>query len=81
MDQAVVIIGGEPKALAGKITAENPYASLKVLVKNLEIQMQLQATPQPVLGFMRITRPHQQVQRCAVFIQQIGGDMCADISG
>ena len=81
VDQAVVIIGREAKALAGKITAKNPDAGLQVFVKKLEIQMQLQATPKPVLGLMRITRPHQQVQRCAVFTQQIRGDMCADISG
>ena len=37
VDQAVVIIGGEPKALAGKITAEDPYASLQVLIERLEI--------------------------------------------
>ena len=43
--------------------------------------MQLQRAPQAPLRFLRITRPHQHVQRGAVAFQQIGGDMRADVSG
>ena len=30
---------------------------------------------------MRVACAHQQVQRRAVAVKQIGGDMCADVSG
>ena len=43
--------------------------------------MQLQRLPQAHFGFVRIARAHQHIQRGAVVLQQISGDMSADVSG
>ena len=43
--------------------------------------MQLQALPQTARGFLRISGADQQIQRSAVLLQQVGGDMGADVSG
>ena len=43
--------------------------------------MQLQRAPQAQLRFLRIARPHQYVQGGSVAIQQIGGNVCTDVSG
>ena len=52
-----------------------------MFVEAREIQMQLQGLPQADCGFLRIAGANQQVQRSAVSLQQVGGDMRADVSG
>ena len=42
--------------------------------------MELQRLPQPQAGIFLIARAHQQVQGCTVLIQQVGGEVCADVS-
>src|SRR5438477_11853889 len=52
-----------------------------MLVEVREIQVQLQRAPQPQLCFLRITRAHQQVQGGAMSVQQISGNVRADVYG
>ena len=81
VDQAVVVVIGEAKVRRGQVAAKDPHARLKVFVESREIQMQLQGLPQAARGFLRIAGAHQQVQRSAVLLQQVGGDVRADVSG
>ena len=80
VNQAVIIVCGEGKVRRGEITAKNPHASLKMLVKLRKIQVQLQTLPQSESRILLIAGTDQQIQRSAVLLQQIGGDVCADVS-
>ena len=43
--------------------------------------MQLEGAPQALLRFLRVTGADQQIQRCSMTSEKIGGDMPADIAG
>jgi hypothetical protein len=79
--KSVVFITVQAKAGRSQVSAKNANLRLQVLKKSLEIQVQLQGLPQPQLRFLRVTRTHQHVQGGTVLLQQIGGYMCADVSG
>ena len=81
MNQPIVIIPGKPELRRGKVAAKNPDACLQKLVKAWKVKMQLQGLPQTQFCLMRIARPHQHVERSPMVLQQIGGDMPADVSG
>src|SRR6266571_2311119 len=81
MYQAIVFVAVKSKAGRREVAAENSHLRLQVLVKSAELQMQLHGAPQAQLGFLRITGTHQQVQSGTVALKQIGGNMCADVSG
>ncbi len=81
VNQAIVIVVGEAKVRRSQVAAKNSHPGLEVFVESRELQMQLQRLPQPARRFLRIAGANQQVQRSAVLLQQVGGDVRADVSG
>src|ERR1700730_12113484 len=81
VDQAIIIVGGEAKARRSEITAKDPHAGLEMLIKSREIQVQLQSLPQAEGSLLRVAGADQQVQRSTVLLEQVGGDVRADVSG
>src|SRR5437773_5589231 len=62
VDQAIVVISRQSKALFRQVAAKNADTRLQVLVKRFEIEMQLKCAPEAVFSFMGITCAYQQVQ-------------------
>src|SRR6476660_3188901 len=81
VDQPVVVVFAPSEARRGEVAAEDPHAGLEMLIKSREVQMQLQSLPQACRSLLRVAGTNQQVQRRAVLLQQVGGDMGADVSG
>src|SRR6185369_15527448 len=81
MDQTIVIFLVKTELLVCKITAIYANAGLQVFVKSLEIEMQLQRVPEALFRLVRIFSAHQHVNRGAEILQQVGGNMRADVSG
>ena len=81
VDQAIVIVIGEAKVRCSQITAKDPHTGLEMLIKSRKLEVQLQGLPQTARGFLLVAGTHQQVQRGAVLLQQVRGDVCADVSG
>ena len=61
VDEAVVIVSREAEVFAGEIAAKNPHASLKMLIENREVEMQLQCLPEAEFGLMRIAGTDENV--------------------
>ena len=81
VNQAVIVVVGEAEVRRGQVAAKNPHTRLEVFVEAREIQMQLQGLPQAAGSLLRVAGAHQQVQRSAVLLQQVGGHVRADVSG
>src|ERR1700733_1272862 len=81
VDKPVIFIAIQSKTGQREIAAENPDSRLHVFEEAREFQMQLQTLPEPQLRFLWIFRAHQHVQSCAVILQQVGGDVRANVSG
>ena len=79
--QAIIFVAAQTKPWVSQVSAEDAHLGLQVLEETRKIQVQLQSAPQAQLRFLRIARAHQHVQSSAMCIQQIGGNMRADISG
>src|ERR1700730_151268 len=81
VDQAIIIVGGQAKARHREITAKDPQAGLEMLIKSREIQVQWPGLQQAVRSFLRVAGADQQVQRSTVLLEQVGGNVRADVSG
>src|SRR5208282_1847809 len=71
----------EPELRRREIAAKNPYLRLQVFIEFRERQVQLQSLPKPQLRITRIASAHQQIQGRVILLQQIRGDMGADVPG
>jgi len=80
VDQAIVIIPRQTELSPRQVSAKDSDPRLQIFVEPWEVQMQLQRMPQAHLRLVRISRPYQHVQRSSVLLQQIGGDVPADVS-
>src|SRR5208337_3357534 len=73
--------GAEPELWRREIAAKNPDFQLQVFVEFRKRQVQLQSIPKPQLRFARIAAAHQQIQGRVMLVEQISGDMRADVPG
>src|SRR5712692_2075565 len=61
------------------MAAKNPHLRLQVFIEFRERHVQLQGIPKPQLRVTRIAAAHQQIQGCIMQVEQISGDMRADV--
>ncbi len=81
MHEPVVIVRRQPELRGGEIAAKDPYLRLPVFVEPGKRQVQLQGLPKPQFRVARIAAAHQQIQGRVMLVEQVGGDMRADVSG
>ena len=79
--EPVIIARFQPKLRCGEIAAKNPDLRLQVFVEPGKRQVQLQSLPKPQFRIPRIAPTHQQIQGRVMLLQQIRGDMRANVSG
>src|SRR5712672_2085335 len=80
MTESVVTILIQTEARIRQVSKKNPELRLQVFVESPERHVQLHCVPQPNLRVVRIASPHQHIQRRFMLLQQISGNMRADIT-
>ena len=81
IEPIVVVVRQSPKRGAVRSPRKIRMRVCRIFVEAREIHVQLQRLPQAACGLLRIARADQQIQRGAVSLQQVGGDVRADVSG
>src|ERR1700686_456704 len=81
VNEPVVAVGIKAELRQGYIAAKNSDLRLQVFVKFRKREVQLQRVPKTQLSITRIPATNQQIQRRIVLLEQISGDMRADVSG
>src|SRR5436853_1387500 len=81
MHETVVLIASQTETGSSQIAAEYAHPGLQVVIKLEKFQVGLHSAPEPKVRLLSIARTHQKIQRCAVLLQQIGGDVRPDVSG
>ena len=80
MNEPVVVIAVQAELPSRQIAGENAYSRLQVLVELWKLQVQLHRTPKPHRRFLRVLAPNQQIQAGAMSVQQVGGDVRANVA-
>jgi len=81
VNQSIVIVPTQAEVRIGNIPAKDPDSCLQILIETRKAHVQLQGLPQAYFGFVRVARADQHIQRGAVVLQKISGNMSADVSG
>ena len=81
MHKPVVIARFEPELWRREIAAKNPDFRLQIFIESRKRQVQLQGVPKPQLRVTWIAAAHQQIQGRVMLVEQIRGDMRADVPG
>src|SRR5712672_1533968 len=78
--QPIVAVLIQTKPRIGQVSKKNPDLRQQILVESLKGHMQLQRIPQSHFSVMGIAPPNQYVQGRLMLLQQIGSNMCANVS-
>ena len=79
--EPVIIASFQSELGRRKIAAKYPDLRLQILVELGKRQVQLQRLPKPHFGVSRVAAAHQQIHGGVMPLQQIRGDMRADVPG
>src|SRR5207248_114690 len=81
MHEAIVLVAAQAKSRRSQVSTKDTDLGLQILKEARKIQVQLQGAPKTQLRFLWIASSHKYVQRGCVSIQQISGNVRADVSG
>ena len=79
--EPIVLIAVQTETGDRDVSAEHTDLGLQMLVETRKIHVELECAPQPELRFLLVAGADEQVQRGAVSVKKVGGDVCADVSG
>lgn len=81
MKETIITVAIQAELRVGQIAAKDSNPGLEKLIKALEAHVQLESLPEADFGLMRVSGAHQDVEGGAMLVEEIGGDVSADVSG